>query len=88
MLKNTGGNIPSNRDAFSAVLEPVEKQRIIIYGGRGINNISDALYVLDLNNWEWQIPTVTGNSPSVVTYSHRANVVANKYMVVSFGKIL
>jgi len=44
----------------------------------------DALYVLDLTNFQWSIPTVSGQFPNSRD-SHKANVIG-KYMVVSFGK--
>ena len=55
-----------------------------MYGGRGVNNVSDSLYVLDINNWEWGIPKISGTFPTVVTHSHRANIM-DKYMIVTFG---
>ena len=46
---------------------------------------SESLYVLNINNWEWYIPEVSGNPPLVVLYSHKANVIG-KFMVITFGK--
>ena len=65
--------MPSNRDAFSAVLG-LDGQRVIIYGGH-VTTLK-SLYELDVNNWEWYIP-----------FSHRANVIG-RYMVITFGKYL
>jgi hypothetical protein len=50
-----------------------------------IVSLSDSLYVLNINNWEWTIPKVSGNPPPVVPFSHQANVIGN-YMVITFGK--
>jgi hypothetical protein len=79
----TLGKVPSNRDAFSAVLG-LNEQRVIIYGGRNIST-SDSLYELNVDDWLWYIPKVYGTFPAVTPYSHRANVI-DKYMVVTFGK--
>ena len=65
----------------------MDGQRIIIFGGK-INwtplQPQDSLYVLDLINFEWDIPKISGNVPSS-RYWHQANVIG-KYMVISFGK--
>ncbi len=66
----------------------MDGQRIIIFGGIiGTEMIvlqpQDSLYVLDLINFEWYIPKVSGNIPSS-RYLHRANVIG-KYMIISFG---
>ena len=82
-MQPTTGTIPSNRVAFSAILGP-DGKRVVIYGGSVPND--DALYVLNVETWEWYIPKVSGKPPSVVTYSHRAVLVDNKYMVITFGK--
>jgi hypothetical protein len=42
--------------------------------------------VLNVKTWEWYIPKVSGTPPSVVTDSHRAVLVNNKYMIITFGK--
>ena len=79
----TKGKIPSDRDAFSAVLG-LDGQRVIIYGGTNIET-NDSLYELNVNNWEWYIPNVSGESfPKMTPYSHRANVIG-QFMVVTFG---
>jgi len=62
----------------------LDGQRVIIYGGYQINNTNDSLHVLNVKDWEWKKPFVTGKYPAI-TYSHKANVIGN-YMVVSFGK--
>ncbi len=43
------------------------------------------LYVLNLTDYEWYIPKISGNIPSSSRYWHQANVIG-KYMVISFGK--
>ena len=43
----------------------------------------DSLYVLNMMNFEWNIPKVSGNKPSTRCW-HKANVIG-KYMVISFG---
>ncbi|RIA89146.1 hypothetical protein C1645_806424 [Glomus cerebriforme] len=82
----TSGNIPSNRAGFSTVLG-LDGNRMIIYGGI-FNNppgyIDATLYVLDLTNFNWYVPKITGNIPKTRAY-HKANVIG-KYMVISFGK--
>ncbi|PKK59334.1 hypothetical protein RhiirC2_794975 [Rhizophagus irregularis] len=83
--KVTSGKIPSNRGGLSAVLG-LDGKRIIIFGGYFINpGYSDtALYVLDLANYNWYIPKISGKIPKPRAL-HKANVIG-KYMVVSFGK--
>ena len=83
-MQQTTGYIPSNRDAFSAVLS-LDNKKVIIYGGRNFTNSSDSLYVLNVETWEWYIPNVFGTYPTVITHSHRSVVVGN-YMVITFGK--
>ena len=61
----------------------LDGQSVIIFGGRDIPS-SDALYVLNLTNFNWFIPKTSGQIPKG-RYSHKANVIG-KYMVVSFGK--
>ncbi|GES82066.1 hypothetical protein GLOIN_2v1834755 [Rhizophagus clarus] len=82
--KTTSGKIPSNRAGFSTVLG-LDGQRIIIYGGYFINPgyLDTTLYVLDLSNYYWYIPNISGNIPNP-RYYHKANVIG-KYMVISFG---
>ncbi|RIA85749.1 hypothetical protein C1645_879109 [Glomus cerebriforme] len=82
--KTTSGKIPSNRAIFSTVLG-LDGQRVIIYGGE-FNNpgyLDTTLYVLDLTNFSWYIPKISGKIPSPRIY-HKANVIG-KYMVISFG---
>ncbi|RIA87850.1 hypothetical protein C1645_827215 [Glomus cerebriforme] len=82
--KMTTGNIPSNRADFSTVLG-LDGQRIIIFGGGFINPgyLDTTLYELDLINFVWTIPKVTGKIPTP-RILHKANVIG-KYMVISFG---
>ncbi|PKK74255.1 galactose oxidase [Rhizophagus irregularis] len=81
--KITSGKIPSNRGGFSAILG-LDGQRIIIYGGI-FNNpgyLDTSLYVLDLNDFNWYVPKISGKIPKPRAY-HKANVIG-KYMVISF----
>ncbi|PKK64419.1 galactose oxidase [Rhizophagus irregularis] len=83
--KITMGNIPSKRVGFFTILG-LDGQRIIIYGGY-FNNpeySNTTLYVLDLSNYNWYVPKISGKNPSSRTF-HKANVIG-KYMVISFGK--
>ncbi|GBC04885.1 hypothetical protein RclHR1_05920005 [Rhizophagus clarus] len=85
--KVTSGIVPSGRDGFSAILG-LDGQRVIIFGGTASVNSTDlipqdSLYELNLINFEWSIPKVSGQIPESRMY-HKANVVGN-YMVVSFG---
>ncbi|RGB30095.1 hypothetical protein C1646_765765 [Rhizophagus diaphanus] len=82
--KVTSGKIPSNRGGLSAVLG-LDGKRIIIFGGYFINpGYSDTtLYVLDLANYNWYIPKISGKIPKPRAL-HKANVIG-EYMVVSFG---
>ena len=43
-----------------------------------------ALYVLDLNNFNWYVPKIIGKIPSGRT--HIRTVLIGKYMVVTFGE--
>ena len=69
----------------------MDGQRVILFGG-GSSDISsdttftpgDSLYVLNLINFEWYIPKISGQIPSSRAY-HKANVIG-KFMVISFGK--
>ncbi|PKC63567.1 hypothetical protein RhiirA1_519059 [Rhizophagus irregularis] len=60
-------------------------KRIIIFGGYFINSgyLDTSLYVLDLNNYNWYIPKISGKIPKPRAL-HKANVIG-KYMVISFG---
>ncbi|POG64688.1 hypothetical protein GLOIN_2v1806167 [Rhizophagus irregularis DAOM 181602=DAOM 197198] len=80
-IKTTSGYIPSRRFAFSAVLS-LDGQKIIIFGGKWTTNLT-ALYELDLTNFNWYIPKVSGQIQDP-RYWHKANVIG-KYMVISFG---
>ncbi|CAB5362588.1 unnamed protein product [Rhizophagus irregularis] len=82
--KVTSGKIPSNRAGFSVVLG-FDGKRIIIFGGYFINTeyLDTTLYVLDLANYNWYIPKISGKIPKPRAF-HKANVIG-KYMVVSFG---
>ena len=62
---------------------------MIIFGGLDTNSGNsfspqDSLYVLDLNNFNWYIPKITGKIPSS-RYFHKT-VIIGKYMAVTFGK--
>ncbi|CAG8699718.1 4164_t:CDS:2 [Funneliformis caledonium] len=85
LTRVTTGTIPSDRDSFSAVLG-LDGQQVIIFGGtNALNNLKpqDTLYVLNLLNYEWSIPKVSGLIPGS-RYWHEANVIG-RYMVISFG---
>ena len=66
----------------------LDSQKVIIFGGRVItfDNLApgDSLYVLNLNNFEWYVPKISGQIPNSRMH-HKANVIG-KYMVISFGK--
>ena len=58
---------------------------MILFGGLGKNNIAlSPENSLDLNDYTWYIPKVTGKFLSSRAY-HKT-VVIGKYMVVTFGK--
>ncbi|RIA87856.1 hypothetical protein C1645_877788 [Glomus cerebriforme] len=82
--KMTSGKIPSNRAGFSTVLG-LDGQRVIIFGGYFINPgyLDTSLYVLDLTNYNWYVPKISGKIPKPRTW-HKTNIIG-KYMVVSFG---
>ncbi|GES72756.1 hypothetical protein GLOIN_2v1834755 [Rhizophagus clarus] len=81
----TTGQIPSNRAGFSTVLG-LDGQRVIIYGGIFVNpGYSDTtLYVLNLTNYNWYVPIISGTMLPKPRFQHKANVIG-KYMVISFG---
>ncbi|CAB5343147.1 unnamed protein product [Rhizophagus irregularis] len=85
IIKQTSGSIPSARYSFSSILG-LDKQSVIIYGGQEDNKTiaKNPLYVLDINNFNWYIPKVTGKIPSSRT-SHKA-VLIGKYMSIIFGE--
>ena len=65
----------------------LDGQRIIIFGGTATRvdlAPGDSLYELNLINFEWSIPKVSGSIPRA-RFNHKANVIG-KYMVISFGK--
>ena len=65
------------------ILIGLDGQSVIIFGGDRIPS-SDALYVLNLNNFNWFIPKTSGKIPGRRS-DHKANVIG-KYMVISFGE--
>ncbi|CAB4444258.1 unnamed protein product [Rhizophagus irregularis] len=85
--KTTSGIVPSGRNGFSAVLGS-DGQRVIIYGGAPAINQEftpeNSLYELNVINFEWHIPKISGIIPKSRAY-HRANVIG-KYMVITFGE--
>ncbi|RIA99288.1 hypothetical protein C1645_811776 [Glomus cerebriforme] len=85
--KITYGSIPSPRYSFSSVLG-LDGQSIIIYGGSGHNNgfinQEDSVYVLNINNFNWYIPKISGQMPSSRTF-HKSVLIGN-YMVITFGE--
>ncbi|CAG8624528.1 5225_t:CDS:2 [Rhizophagus irregularis] len=83
--KTTSGKIPSNRAGHSTILG-LDGQRIIMFGGfySYPGYLDTTLYVLDLNNYNWYIPKISGKIPKPRLY-HKANVIG-KYMVISFGQ--
>ncbi|RIA95117.1 hypothetical protein C1645_734277 [Glomus cerebriforme] len=83
-IKITAGSIPHGDAGITSVLG-LDGNRIIVFGGDNDNN--NNLYVLDLKNYEWYIPKVTGQSPGFKRGEHTANVIG-KYMVIAFGKYL
>ncbi|CAG8664219.1 5446_t:CDS:2 [Funneliformis caledonium] len=86
-LVTTLGTIPSDRNAFSTVLG-LDGQRVIIFGGANSNKnilLPEALYVLNLTNFEWSIPKTSGKTSAESRRWHGANVIRN-YMVITFGK--
>ncbi|RIA96729.1 hypothetical protein C1645_871835 [Glomus cerebriforme] len=80
-IKETSGKIPSNRNGFSAVLG-LDGQKIIIFGGTA-TDAENSLCILNLTDFEWYIPKISGQIPKGRMY-HQANVIGN-YMVISFG---
>ncbi|RIA87849.1 hypothetical protein C1645_739822 [Glomus cerebriforme] len=84
-IKMTSGKIPSNRLGFSSTLG-LDGQRIIIFGGAYYEPeyLDTSLYVLDLTNFNWYIPNISGKIPTPRLF-HKANVIG-KYIVISFGR--
>ncbi|GES82202.1 hypothetical protein GLOIN_2v1780468 [Rhizophagus clarus] len=82
--EQTTGKIPSNKGGFSTVLG-LDAQKVIIYGGyfNDPGYLDNTLYVLDLTDFNWYIPNVTGNIPKPRA-NHKANIIG-KYMIISFG---
>lgn len=69
------------------ILIGLDGQSVIIFGGiDGLDRIppEEALYVLNLTNFNWFVPKTTGQQPGA-RFHHRANVIG-KYMFISFGK--
>ncbi|PKB97453.1 hypothetical protein RhiirA5_468118, partial [Rhizophagus irregularis] len=64
----------------------LDGKRIIIFGGIFTNTgyLDTTLYVLDLANYNWYIPKISGKIPRPRAF-HKANVIG-KYMVISFGQ--
>jgi hypothetical protein len=69
----------------------LNNQRVIIFGGTenalsAVNlDINDSLYILKLNNFEWDVAKVSGQVPLSSRNFHQANVIGN-YIIISFGK--
>ena len=63
----------------------LDGQSVIIFGGTLVSS-ADALYVLNLSNFEWNIPKISGQVPTS-RVNHKANVIG-QYMVISFGKYI
>ncbi|RIA87041.1 hypothetical protein C1645_778152 [Glomus cerebriforme] len=79
--KTTYGLIPGNRDSFTTVLG-LDGQRVILFGGNAVES-DNSIHVLDINNFFWYVPKVSGKIPSS-RFNHKA-VIIDKYMVVTFG---
>ena len=67
------------------ILIGLDGQSVIIFGGQNIPS-SDALYVLNLSNFEWSVPKISGKVPNS-RFDHKANVFGN-YILISFGKYI
>ncbi|GES82217.1 hypothetical protein GLOIN_2v1488395 [Rhizophagus clarus] len=82
-IKITSGKIPSNRGGVSTILG-LDGQKVIIYRGFFINPgyLDTTLYVLDLTNYNWYVPKISGIVPKPRDF-YQANVIG-KYMVISF----
>lgn len=85
------GITPRARWGFSSVLG-LDKKRIIIYGGSynlyldgGITNINPPIIVLEIENFEWYRPKISGSIPTITRCEHTATVIGI-YMIVLFGK--
>ncbi|CAG8751693.1 3217_t:CDS:2, partial [Funneliformis caledonium] len=63
-------------------------QQVIIFGGKNetVSGFSqeDSIYNLELNNFKWSIPKVSGKPPRS-RHFHTANRIGS-YMVIAFGK--
>ncbi|CAG8514386.1 1360_t:CDS:2 [Funneliformis caledonium] len=84
---STKGQYLPTEIPFLLFLVGLDGQRVIIFGGaKEYENLQsqNALYVLNLINYEWYIPKISGKIPSPRRW-HEANVIG-KYMVVSFGR--
>jgi hypothetical protein len=89
--RNKRDNIPKGRWGFSSVLG-LDNKRIIIYGGSyevyvdgGIKDDNPPIVVLEIKNFEWYQPTISGSIPTITRIQHTATVVGI-YMIVLFGK--
>ena len=85
-VKNSFINIINIKKKFTGL----DAQEVIIFGGFGPGfrqdlNPDNSLYVLDLNNFNWRIPKVTGKIPSSRGFSK--TVLIGKYIVITFGII-
>ncbi|RIA91944.1 hypothetical protein C1645_821301 [Glomus cerebriforme] len=79
-IKTTVGEIPSDRSPVAVL--GLDGQRIIIYDYGG-NDDPLTVRVLNLINYSWYIPKVSGTIPRIRGW-HPADVIG-KYMVISFG---
>ena len=84
-------NLASIDHNIYSTYKGLDGQRVIIFGGEisrddELHSLEphEALYVLDLINWKWDIPIIKGKSPNSRLF-HQTNVIG-KYMVISFGK--
>jgi hypothetical protein len=67
------------------ILIGLDGQRVIIFGGLTSNiPATTPLHELNVINFEWRIPKVSGQIPDGRLF-HKANIIG-KYMVISFGK--
>jgi hypothetical protein len=65
------------------ILIGLDGQRVIIFGGYNIT-LEDSLHELNVINFEWRTPKVSGRIPDEQAF-YGANVIG-KYMVIPFGK--
>ncbi|CAI2165723.1 10974_t:CDS:2 [Funneliformis geosporum] len=83
-----GSTILPNQNIIylGGIFNGLDGQRIIIFGGIDVKENTESLYELDLTNFVWSIPTVTGKKPSN-RHGHRANLI-EKYMLAGLGVLL